>query len=90
MKSDLAEFCARVLADQEVLPRARTIARTVAESLPDTAVNVYLFARQEGTEVWAPEGRRGRQRRQGLQCQGGMGHSMSFAFQRAPLIFLRR
>jgi RND family efflux transporter MFP subunit len=53
LKMELREFSARLLAEQEVIPRARTIAGTVAELLPGTAINVYIFGVLDGEEVWA-------------------------------------
>jgi RND family efflux transporter MFP subunit len=87
MKSDLAEFCARVLADREVLPRARTIARAVAECLPDTAVNVYLIARQEGAEVWVPKAAAGETGVKAASVKGGIGPLDELRVSGAPLIF---
>lgn len=53
LKIEFREFSARLLAEQEVLPRARTIAGTVAELLPGSAVNVYVLTRRDGEEMWA-------------------------------------
>ena len=43
----VAEFAAALLARQEVIPRAQTIADEVAELLPETAVAVYVVVDQE-------------------------------------------
>ena len=43
----VAEFAAALLARQEVIPRAQTIADKVADLLPETAVAVYVIADQE-------------------------------------------
>jgi RND family efflux transporter MFP subunit len=56
---DSAEFSVRLLADQEVIPRARTCARTIAEELPGTAVSVYLVGQQYGEDVWMVKGSAG-------------------------------
>jgi RND family efflux transporter MFP subunit len=49
---DLADFSARLLADQEVNPRARTAARIISQLISGSAVNVYLIGSQYGDEVW--------------------------------------
>ena len=49
---DISEFSVRLLADQEVNPRARTCARTIAQLLPGTAVSVYLVGRRDEQDVW--------------------------------------
>jgi RND family efflux transporter MFP subunit len=49
---DIAEFSARILADQEVIPRARTCTRIIAELIPGAAVTVYLVGTQYGEDVW--------------------------------------
>jgi GAF domain-containing protein len=49
---DIAEFSARLLTDQEVNPRARTCARTIAQLIPGTAVSVYLVGRLDNKDVW--------------------------------------
>lgn len=54
MKIDLPDFCARLFADQELIPRARIIAQTISESLPGISVNVYSLS--GGTETtWTPK-----------------------------------
>ena len=52
MNIDLADFSARLLADQEVNPRARTSARIISQLISGSAVNVYLIGSQYGNEVW--------------------------------------
>ena len=54
MRIDLSEFSARLLTGQELSARMRTIARSIADVLPGTAVTLYLFVAQEGEEVWVP------------------------------------
>jgi RND family efflux transporter MFP subunit len=55
LKFDLVDLSARLLAAQELIPRARIIARTIAEQLPGTAVNVYLLFSLDNDEVWVPK-----------------------------------
>jgi RND family efflux transporter MFP subunit len=54
LRVDLSEFSAQLLAAQELSARARIIARSIADALPDTAVNVYVLTTQETGEVWVP------------------------------------
>jgi hypothetical protein len=44
LKIDLIDLSARLLAAQELIPRARIIARTIADLLPGTAVNAYVLS----------------------------------------------
>jgi RND family efflux transporter MFP subunit len=55
LKIDLIDLSARLLAAQELIPRARIIARTIAELLPGTAVNAYVLSSLDGDEVWVPK-----------------------------------
>ena len=48
----ITELSARLLETQEVGPRARIIAQTVAEGIPGIAVNVYATSAEPGGEVW--------------------------------------
>jgi RND family efflux transporter MFP subunit len=54
LRIDLSEFSAQLLAAQELSARARIIARSIADALPGTAVNVYVLTAQETSEVWVP------------------------------------
>jgi RND family efflux transporter MFP subunit len=51
---DLTVFSADLLAVQELIPRARIIANALAQSLPNSAVNVYTGALRDNGEVWLP------------------------------------
>jgi RND family efflux transporter MFP subunit len=53
LKIDLSGFSARLLAEQELFPRARAIAGAFAELLPGTTVNVYVLAVRDSAEIWA-------------------------------------
>jgi len=55
LKIDLIDLSARLLAAQELIPRARIIARTIAELLPGTAVNAYVLSSLDAVEVWVPK-----------------------------------
>jgi RND family efflux transporter MFP subunit len=56
MTIDLADFCARLFADQELIPRARTIAQAVSESLSGISVNIYILSSSADAEkTWIPK-----------------------------------
>ena len=52
MKIDLNLLAVELLAAQELAPRARRIARAVAEALPGTFVNLYTAGEFAGEEAW--------------------------------------
>ena len=52
LKIDLNLLVVELLAAQELAPRARRIARAVAEALPGTFVNLYTVGKVDGEEVW--------------------------------------
>ena len=52
MNIDIAGIAVRLLAEQELSSRARTAAKTLAEALPGTAVNLYILTVEDETEVW--------------------------------------
>jgi RND family efflux transporter MFP subunit len=51
---DLSPLSTRLLAEQEVSPRAKTFANYVAGLLPDSAVSVYTLASDENSNFWLP------------------------------------
>jgi RND family efflux transporter MFP subunit len=51
---DLNPLSTQLLAEQEVAPRARALAKFVAGLLPDCAVSVYTLASIGDTTVWQP------------------------------------
>jgi RND family efflux transporter MFP subunit len=55
LKIDLIGLSTRLLAAQELIPRARIIAGTIAELLPGTAVNTYILASLDDEECWVPK-----------------------------------
>ena len=61
MKIELAAFSAELLASQELLPRARIIARAVTEQLPGCSANVYTAGSLDGKSVWIPRALSGEQ-----------------------------
>ena len=51
---DLSLLSIQLLAEQEVVPRARAFARFVAGLLPDCAVSVYTLASDGNSDFWMP------------------------------------
>jgi RND family efflux transporter MFP subunit len=49
---NIAALSARLLEEQEVFPRARIIAQTIAEALPGSAVNVYTTTPLADGDAW--------------------------------------
>jgi RND family efflux transporter MFP subunit len=49
---DLAPISARLLETQDIFGRSRIVANAFSDSLPDTAVNVYLLVPTEEGAVW--------------------------------------
>jgi RND family efflux transporter MFP subunit len=52
---DLSVLSSNLLAEQEVAPRARVLARFVAELFPGSAVNVYTLAAEADVTYWTPK-----------------------------------
>jgi len=61
LKIELTAVSSDLLATQELIPRARSIARAVAESLPGQSVNVYSAGSRDGEAVWIPRATAGEQ-----------------------------
>jgi RND family efflux transporter MFP subunit len=55
LKIDLIGLSTRLLAAQEVTPRARILARSIADLLPGTGVNVYVLSLSNGDQAWMPK-----------------------------------
>ncbi len=51
---DLSGLSLELLAEQEVVPRARVLAKFVADLLPDCAVSVYTLSSDGENNFWAP------------------------------------
>jgi RND family efflux transporter MFP subunit len=49
---NLAAFSARLLEQQEVSPRSRITAQTIAQALPGTAVNIYVTGSDAEGDIW--------------------------------------
>jgi GAF domain-containing protein/multidrug efflux pump subunit AcrA (membrane-fusion protein) len=52
LKIDLTKLSAELLAAQELIPRARSVARSIAEALPGSSVNIYTADSLDGGDVW--------------------------------------
>jgi RND family efflux transporter MFP subunit len=84
---DIAGFSARLLADQEINPRARTCARTVAELVPGSAVSVYLVGSQYGEAVWLVKASTGEVSVHSAAVPLNAGTLGQLAASKSPLIF---
>jgi len=49
---DLSTLASNLLAEQEIIPRARIFARFIADLLPDAAVSVYTLANDGENNFW--------------------------------------
>jgi RND family efflux transporter MFP subunit len=87
LKIELLEFSAQLLAQQEVVPRARTIAGTVAGLLPGTTVNVYVLTARDGTEVWSVKASAGEAGVRASDCAGDSAIFEEVRTTAAPLFF---
>jgi len=61
LKIELRAFSSELLAAQELIPRARTVARAAADAFVGCAVNVYTAGLLDGQEVWLPRAWSGEQ-----------------------------
>ena len=87
MKLDLTAFSCELLTTQELIPRARIIARAVAESIPGSSVNIYTAGSLAGEDVWIPRAWTGAQTVRGSSVPIGVGTLAELAARREPLIF---
>lgn len=56
---DVSALSSSLLAEQEVAPRARALARFVSDLLPDSAVNVYTLSVRDEIAYWMVKGTAG-------------------------------
>ena len=87
MKLDLTAFSCELLTTQELIPRARIIARAVAESIPGSSVNIYTAGSLAGEDVWIPRAWTGAQTVRGSSVPIGAGTLAELAARREPMIF---
>ncbi len=52
MSIEIGELAVRLLVDQGLSARARTVARMVTQLLPGSAVNLYILGMEEESHVW--------------------------------------
>jgi len=55
LRTDPLDLSARLLTVQEVVPRARIVAKFVADRFSGVAVNIYILSTLDGEEVWLPK-----------------------------------
>jgi GAF domain-containing protein len=85
LKIDLTAFSSELFATQELIPRARTVARAVAESSPGCSVNVYTAGSVHGAQVWIPRAWLGEQTVRGA-IGAEVGTLAQVAASREPLL----
>ena len=73
LKIDLIDLSTGLLASQELIPRARIIARIIADLLPGTAVNVYVLSPLDGDQIWMPKATVGEVSVQAESVPAGLG-----------------
>jgi RND family efflux transporter MFP subunit len=84
---DLAEFAARLFANQEVIPRARTCAQILSQLISGSAVSVYLVGTQYGVDVWRVKSSAGEVSVHSAAVPLETGTLGEVAAQKAPLAF---
>jgi RND family efflux transporter MFP subunit len=84
---DSAEFSVRLLAEQEVIPRARICARIIADELSGTAVSVYVLGRMYDEDVWLVKASTGEVSLRAAAVPLHTGTLGEVAVGKAPLIF---
>ncbi len=87
---DVAALSAQLLDNREVSPRARIIAQTVADLVPDSAVNIYLLASIDERSVWAPQATVGDVSVQHSSVPADQGILGTLAAKAQPLVFSGR
>jgi GAF domain len=87
LKLDLTAFSGELLGAQELIPRARIIARAVAESIAGSSVNIYTAGALAGEEVWIPRAWSGEQTVRGSSVPINTGTLAELAARQEPLVF---
>ena len=70
---DLSPLSLNLLAEQEVMPRAKVLARFVSELIGDAAVNVYTLASAGEKTLWVPRATVGEAKIHEEEIPGGSG-----------------
>jgi len=87
LKIDIGDVAVRLLVDQGLASRARSAARTVAQLLPGTAVNVYTVALEEDQPVWRPLASAGEGEVRCVAVAAGVGTLGELFSQKSVLLF---
>ena len=87
MKLDLTAFSCELLTALELIPRARMIARTIAEAIPGSSVNIYTAGSLAGEDVWIPRAWTGEQTVRGSSVPIARGTLAELAARQEPLVF---
>ncbi len=87
MKLDLTAFCSELFATQELIPRARVIARAVSESIAGSSVNIYTAGSLAGEDVWIPRARSGEQTVRGSSVPVSAASLAELTARRETLLF---
>lgn len=83
---NLSALSANLLAEQEVVPRARAFARFVAEWLPESAVSVYTLMSDPEGNYWKPRSTVGEGTVHGQRIRGDSGLLGQLMENVAPLL----
>ena len=87
MKIDLSSISAELLAAQELIPRARSIARIVSEALPGCSVNVYNAGTRADQPLWIPRAWSGEQTVRANSTPANAGTLVKGSSRREPQVF---
>src|SRR4029077_12815137 len=87
LRTDALDLSARLLSAQEVVPRARIVARFLVDHLLGAAVNVYILHSSAGEGVWLPRASFGEVSVQEGSVPAETGTLGELKAQQIPLIF---
>jgi RND family efflux transporter MFP subunit len=87
LKIDLTAFSSELLAAQELIPRARIVARVLSQALPGSTVNVYTAGVLDEQEVWIPRAWSGEQTVRGKTVPIGEGALAEVVARREAMLF---
>ncbi len=86
MKIDLTALSAELLTAQELVPRARSVARALAEALPGCAVNVYTASSVGDVIEWTPRATVGERTIRGGRAPANQGTLAKALAHGAPIV----
>jgi RND family efflux transporter MFP subunit len=87
LRTDPLDLSARLLSAQEVVPRARIVARFLVDHILGAAVNVYILQSLDDEEVWLPKASLGEVSVQEGSVPAETGTLGDLKAQQKPLIF---